>query len=575
MHAQSASSPQPFIEEQRQQERERALREQQERTIDARLPRAAVSVEDRIPTTEAPCFRVDRLTLEGEHAHEFLWALSAAAEPAADSWMGRCLGATGINVVLARVQRAIVERGLATSRVLAGRQDLDQGTLILALMPGRVAAIRFAEGAESTVLRNAIPARAGQLLDMRDVEQGLENMRRLPTVDADIQIEPSEAAGARPGDSDLVVTYARHWPLRVSLSLDDSGTESTGKVQAGATVAWDGPLGLNDLAYASLNHDAFNHTGQGTNGRTLHYSIPFGYWLLGATASQSAYHQSVAGLSQDYVYAGTSRNAEVRLSRLVYRDHSRKTTIALKGFRHASNNYIDDTEIEVQRRVVGGLEASLNHREFMGEATLDGTLAYRRGTGAFGALPAPEEAFGEGTSRLKLYTAEANLNLPFSLAEQKLRYTALWRAQWNRTPLTPQDRFAIGGRYTVRGFDGETSLMGERGWLVRNDLGLALGQSGAELYVGIDYGSVGGPSAAYLLGRHLGGGVVGGCGCSGSDGRKRRRDQSGESGRGECGGEQLCQSFALCERQDTRCKRERTLNRRVRRGVLQSGLRAH
>ena len=31
--------------------------------------------------------------------------------------------------------------------------------------------------------------------------------------------------------------------------------------------------------------------------------------------------------------------------------------------------------------------------------------------------------------------------------------------------------FSIGGRYTVRGFDGEASLMGERGWLLRNDIG--------------------------------------------------------------------------------------------------------
>ncbi len=41
-------------------------------------------------------------------------------------------------------------------------------------------------------------------------------------------------------------------------------------------------------------------------------------------------------------------------------------------------------------------------------------------------------------------------------------------------PLITQDRFSIGGRYTVRGFDGETTLIGERGWLLRNDLGLSL-----------------------------------------------------------------------------------------------------
>lgn len=517
----NASAPQPFVEELRQQERERALREQQERSVDARLPREAAAPATRLPETETPCFRIDRLTLAGAQADDFAWLVSdpavLAGEQGDDSPIGRCLGTGGIDIVITRLQQALIERGWVTTRVLAAPQDLSQGTLELTLVPGRIAAIRFADGTtSSTSLRTAIPAAPGDLLNLRDIEQGLENLKRLPTAEADIQIEPSKASDAQPGDSDLVVKYNRATrsipalsPLRATLSLDDSGTESTGRTQGGATVAWDGPLGLNDLAYVSVNHDLFNHSGQGTSGQTLHYSVPFGRWLLGATASNSKYHQSVAGLNQDYVYAGESRNAELRLSRLMYRDKSRKSTLWLRGFRRTSNNFIDDTEIEVQRRVVGGWELGLNHREFIGTATLDANLQYRRGTGAFGSLQAPEEFFGEGTSRFTLVAADANLNLPFQLGAQKLRYTALWRAQWNRTPLTPQDRFGIGGRYTVRGFDGESSLMAERGWLIRNDIGWALGESGAELYAGIDHGEVGGPSVQYLPGRRLTGGVVG------------------------------------------------------------------
>ncbi|WP_219212063.1 ShlB/FhaC/HecB family hemolysin secretion/activation protein [Variovorax boronicumulans] len=505
------SAPQPFIEELRQQERERALRAQQERAVDARLPVEAPPAPGRLPEAETPCFRIDRVVLGGERAGEFQWLLPAAAGAQGDDApIGRCLGTQGVDTVLARLQQALVERGWVTTRVLAPPQDLAGGTLAFTLVPGRIAAIRFAEGTrDRTALRNAIPAQPGDLLNLRDIEQGLENLKRLPTADTDIQIEPSRAAGAQPGDSDLVVKYARSFPLRGTLSLDDSGTRATGRTQAGATLAWDGPLGLNDLAYVSVNHDLFNPGARGTSGQTLHYSIPYGDWLLGATASRSSYHQSVAGLNQDYVYAGESRNAEVRLSRLLYRDQRRKTTLALRAFRRASFNFIDDTEIEVQRRVVGGWELGLNHREFLGAATLDANLQYRRGTGAFGARPAPEEFFGEGTSRFGLVAADASLNLPFQLADQKLRYSALWRAQWNRTPLTPQDRFAIGGRYTVRGFDGETSLMAERGWLIRNDLGWALGQSGAELYVGIDHGEVGGGSSQFLLGKRLTGAVLG------------------------------------------------------------------
>ena len=516
------SAPQPFIEEQRQQERERALREKKERRVEERMKRGGEHAANSLPQSENTCFTIKDIVLDGEMADRFQWLLPAAAQvpttdantTPSDSPIDRCLGTQGINTVLARMQHALVAQGWVTTRVLAAPQDLSPGTLRLTLVPGRIAAIRFADGAASASasslgLHTAIPAQPGDLLNLRDIEQGLENLKRLPTADADIQIEPSTAPAARPGDSDLVISYRRAFPLRVSLSLDDSGTESTGRTQAGATVAWDGPLGLNDLAYISVNHDAFNHSHQGTQAQTVHYSVPYGYWLLSTTASRNEYHQRVAGLSQDYVYAGESRNAEVRLSRLLYRDASRKTTASLRGFRRASQNYIDDTEIEVQRRVVGGWELGLNHRAFVGEATLDANLAYRHGTGAFGALAAPEEAFGEGSARMRLITADLNLNTPFQLGAQRLRYTAQWRAQWSRTPLTPQDGFAIGGRYTVRGFDGETSLQADRGWLIRNDIGLALGASGAELYVGIDYGTVGGYKTRNLLGRQLAGGVLG------------------------------------------------------------------
>ena len=48
--------------------------------------------------------------------------------------------------------------------------------------------------------------------------------------------------------------------------------------------------------------------------------------------------------------------------------------------------------------------------------------------------------------------------LNFAVAGSRFDYQGSWRAQWNRTVLIAQDRFAIGGRYTVRGFDGESAM---------------------------------------------------------------------------------------------------------------------
>ncbi|MCL7714455.1 ShlB/FhaC/HecB family hemolysin secretion/activation protein [Stenotrophomonas mori] len=493
----------------RQQERERALREQQESRPDVRLERDAPTDSGRLPQDEQPCFPVQRILLEGALAGRFDWALKAA-NPAGDPAIGRCLGTAGVDTVMKRVQNALIARGYVTTRILAAPQDLTTGTLTLTVVPGRIHALRFAERPDAApALWNALPASPGTLLNLRDIEQGLENLQRVPTATVDIQIAvPESGEAAQPGESDLLVSWAQRSRLRVNLTLDDSGSTATGKLQAGATVSLDNPLRLNDLFYVNGGRSVFNGSGRQTESWSAHYSVPLGYWLLGVNASDYDYRQSVAGAYETYVYSGASRNAEVRLGRMLLRNASAKTSAHARGWYRDSDNFIDDTEIEVQRRRMAGWELGLTHKHFIGDSTLDASVAYRRGTRAFGALPAPEEAFDEGTALGRIFTADAQLTVPFRLGRQSLRYSASWRAQWNRSLLVPQDRFSIGGRYSVRGFDGELTLTGERGWLLRNELGVALG-GGQEAYVGADYGHVGGPATQWQMGNALAGVALG------------------------------------------------------------------
>ena len=411
-----------------------------------------------------------------------------------------------------RIQNAIIAKGFITTRVLAQAQDLNQGTLSLVVVPGRIKHIRFAAGTSARAnYWNAMPASDGDVLNLRDIEQALENFKRVPTAEADVQITPAEGADAQPGESDVVIAWKQAVPVRVSLSVDDSGSKQTGKYQGNVALSLDNLATLNDLFYISFNHDlGGGESGdRGSKGHTIHYSVPYDYWQLSLTSSEYDYHQTIAGVNQAYSYSGRSRTNEVQLSRVIYRDAVRKTTVSLGGWSRTSSNYVEDTEIESQRRRMAGWQAGINHREFIGANTLDLGVGYRRGTGARDALRAPEEENGEGTSRSQIITANAQLQVPFSVGQQKLRYIGGWRGQWNRTPLIPQDRFSIGGRYTVRGFDGEQILSAERGWTFSNDLGLSLGNTGQELYLGVDYGQVGGHSTEYLLGRRLAGAVVG------------------------------------------------------------------
>ena len=495
-----------------QQQRERAQREQLEQSPDVRLEAPLDSAGNlRLPRNETPCFKIDRVVLRGEQAEDFQWALRAA-NPADDPVQGRCVGSAGINLTMKRIQNAIIAKGFITTRVLAEAQDLNQGTLSLVLVPGRIKHIRFAEGTSARAnYWNAMPASPGDVLNLRDIEQALENFKRVPTAEADVQITPAEGTDAQPGESDVVIAWKQAIPVRVSLSVDDSGSKQTGKYQGNVALSLDNLATLNDLFYISFNHDlGGGESGdRGSKGHTIHYSVPYDYWQLSLTSSEYDYHQTIAGVNQAYSYSGRSRTNEVQLSRVIYRDAVRKTTVSLGGWSRTSSNYVEDTEIESQRRRMAGWQAGINHREFIGANTLDLGVGYRRGTGARDALRAPEEENGEGTSRSQIITANAQLQVPFSVGQQKLRYIGGWRGQWNRTPLIPQDRFSIGGRYTVRGFDGEQILSAERGWTFSNDLGLSLGNTGQELYLGVDYGQVGGHSTEYLLGRRLAGAVVG------------------------------------------------------------------
>ncbi len=507
----------PDLQILRQEQREQSLRQQAEPQAHVQAEIAQPSAA-KLPVDEKPCQTLQRIRLKGDFATRFLWSLKAV-DRNDDPALGRCLGAQGIAIVMQRVQQAILSRGYVTTRVLAEPQDFRAGDLVLTLIPGRVRRLRLSDDSNPRArLGNAMPIDEGDLLNLRALEQGLENLKRLPTADADMQIQASEAAGAQPGDSDVIVRWQQRLPYRLNLSVDDSGTESTGRYQGAITFSYDHWWTLNDLFYLSYSNTLGGSLpgARGSRSGTLHYSLPYRDWLLGFTASEFRFHQSVAGLNGSIRYSGEGTTQDLALTRLLYRDGMRKTQATLRAWLRESSNFIDDAELTGQHRRTAGWEASLSHRERIADGSLDASFAWRRGTGAFGALRAPEEAFGEGSSRLELARADALLSLPFSAAQQSWRYILGWRAQWNRTPLTPQDRFAIGNRYTVRGFDGESLLSGDRGWLLRQDLGWSVGAIRSELYVGIDVGEVGGPSTVALSGTRLAGSVLGARGALGT-----------------------------------------------------------
>lgn len=503
-----------------QEQRSRQQQEARERAavVEAPVVRAEAITRAEFPVlpAEEPCFRIGDFVLEvPKDLPADLHVRGASALPMdpfafarlwLDHYQGECIGKQGVETLVKGLSQMILSKGYVTTRVLVPEQDLASGTLKLALIPGVIGDIRFNDPDLWGTWKTAFPTAPGELLNLRDLEQGLEQMKRVASQDVDMQIVPT----AVPGLSDVVIAVKRNKPWTMVASVDNSGSRSTGKWQGNVSAGVDNPFGLNDIFSIGYNQDLiFGNKAHGTRGWNGFYSIPWGYWTATLSAYSSNYFQQIAGVNTTFISSGKSENVDLKLHRVLRRSQNDVLGMQLRLTRRFGKSFIEDTEIAQQRRNNTILEFGVTDRHYFGQSQLDASLAFRQGIGAFGAQPDALAAEDGPTWRYRMMVLDANLSVPLRIADQPFRYVTTMRGQFTNDRLYYVDDLTIGSRYTVRGFDGESQLAGERGFYWRNELQAPLGASGQAVYVGLDYGRVYGPSTEALVGTQLAGAVVG------------------------------------------------------------------
>lgn len=105
--------------------------------------------------SEQPCFRIDRFALDvPDSLPDAAKSAGASALPMdrfafAREWLGhyagQCVGKQGVDTIVKALSREILARGYITTRVMLPEQDLATGTLKVALIPGMIRHVRFAD----------------------------------------------------------------------------------------------------------------------------------------------------------------------------------------------------------------------------------------------------------------------------------------------------------------------------------------------------------------------------------------------------------------------------------------------
>ena len=407
-------------------------------------------------------------------------------------------------------QRKLLDKGYVTSQVYIPEQNLNAGTLQFMVMPGRVEDIRYSASSAHSPWRTAFPVRPGDILNIRDVEQGLEQMKRVSSQSVTMKLLP----GTSVGTSIIELSIKQDKPVHGSISFDNSGLESTGVYQGSFTSSFDQVFRANDTFTMSLSGDLSGSGSiKGTRAASLNYVIPHGKDTFSLSFSKSRYHQTIQSNPYDFTYSGKSTTMKAKWNHVWSRTQREKRAFDISISTRHNHRFINDMEIPVQALRTTSMEFGVSNRKYIGNATLYSRLGFQWGIGALGAQPEHKAsvAMGGPTSRYHMWLVDVDYRKPFIMGHRPASFTSSFHGQWVQggKRVYSVDTINIGNRYSIYGFDGEYTLMGDSGWYVRNDVSSVIPRLNTEVYLGLDVGAVYGKSTEALVGKTIAGTALG------------------------------------------------------------------
>lgn len=448
-------------------DRQNRLLEEQRRRLDELqdLPGKASKPQAPALPADTRCFPIQDIELKGADS------LSAADRTRLlKPYVGQCLGVAQLNQLLKVITDHYITKGRVTSRAYLPQQDLSSGHLQVLVVEGKLEGLKGAQGSTVTdrELAMAFPGKVGAALNLREVEQLVDQLSRLPSKQAQMELTP----GSQIGGSEVLVKNQPQKPWRASLSRNNDGQKSTGEQQWGAGLEWDSPLGLADQLILRGGHDAISDHQKTSKNSMLYYNVPWGWWNFSYTYSESEYRAPGDLDGYKYKQTGDSQNHQVRAERVVHRDDVSKTSVNV-GLTHLrTNNYFNDERLDVSSNRLSEFQVGINHGRRIGNAFVNLDVGMQNGTGAFDAQKDDQERIRGNltpTPRYRKYTATVSYLQPFTLWGESLSFSSLATGQRSEDVLYPAQRMSLGGSYSVRGFK-DQQLTGDSGGYWRNEV---------------------------------------------------------------------------------------------------------
>ena len=467
----SAQTPAPAPPSALDQAAERAQREVQDRlTHQFDRDRKSAQPPSTLTVPATPPQKINAPKMLQRHIREIRLEGASLMGSHYATWLkaqyeGRDLSISDLEQLLADITAYYVRRGYVTTRAYVPPQDLSTGILRITIVEGRVERL-----SGMGWMGNIFPTGPGKPLNLRDLEQGIDNLNRLSSRHATLDLQP----GTDAGETVVAVQDVTTRPWHVSLSADNTGTQDTGRDQASLGVVSDDPLSLGDQLSVNYRRAVPYRPGtQASEATTGSYIIPWGYQLFSLGGSLSSYALAFHAPSGFALpFSGDNRTAFLRTDRVIYRGQTSQLSLSGTLTWKGSRNYLLGKIIDISSRELTVLDLDVNFSTAWKGAFVAASLGGSRGLSLFGALRDPSglPSYAPRAEYTK-WTGSLSYSRPFKTDGIDFLFSSSLSGQVADSVLYGTEEVTVGGIYAVRGFD-STNLGGDSGYVWRSDLSL-------------------------------------------------------------------------------------------------------
>jgi len=215
------------------------------------------------------CMRIDKIILTGA-SH----LPADVAQKIYADWQHRCLFLRDLFQLRDAISAWYLNAGFITSQAFILPQNLTSGTLTVTVIEGKLQEITVNQQPDQA-LSLIFPRHADGLLNLWDIEQGLEQINRVRRQSATIDILPATAEQS----SVVNLIVPQEFPLTMNISADNNGQKSTCEDRLNGRVQANNLLGIADQWYMAGGrcNGMSTHTGDSRSFQSG-ISLVYGYW---------------------------------------------------------------------------------------------------------------------------------------------------------------------------------------------------------------------------------------------------------------------------------------------------------